>query len=249
MSETDSERTPVPEPRRGGGGEAPIPRMERRKGAVSEMDADAWMVTFSDLLNLLMTFFVLMFASQDPVPPEKLYEAFGQSSGVFGLFRTGFLERLAVVTRQDVSQDLVQVFLDEIGAADIEVKQEQSGLVVTLPTDAYFRPGSADLNAQAVQRIDRLSAFLVATGHRIRVEGHSDDRERVAGPFPSRYELSVARAHRVLLRLVSQGVADGRLSLVGYGPGHPRFSNASRQGRAGNRRVEIVILNRRGPTP
>lgn len=246
MSETQAApREEAPRPR-STTAPPPPPARQRPKGGADEMDPDAWMVTFSDLLTLLMTFFVLIFASQDPVPPEKLQEAFGQTQGVFGLFRTSFLERIAVVARRDLSQDLVQVFLNEIGAVDVEVQQQERGLVITLPTDTYFEPGSARLNAQARERIDKLAAFLAATRHRIRVEGHTDDREQVAAPYPSVWELSVARAHRVLLRLMEHGIADTRVSLAGYGPSRPRFDNVSREGRARNRRVEIVIVNRRG---
>jgi chemotaxis protein MotB len=224
-------------------GAAPPPR--RRARGPDGFDPDAWMVTFSDLLTLLMTFFVLMFASQDPVPPEKLQQAFGQSTGVFGLFRTGFLERIVAVPQRDLSQDLVQVFLNEIGALDIEVTQEARGLVVTLPTDAYFAPGQARLDQRARTRIDKLAAYLAATRHRIRVEGHTDDRERAAPPYPGRWELSVARADRVLQRLLAQHIDERRLALAGYGPSRPRVANTSGTARALNRRVEIVILNRR----
>jgi len=204
------------------------------------------MVTFSDLLNLLMTFFVLIFATQDPVPAAKLQQAFGQSVGVFGLFRTSFLEQIVAVPQRDLSQDLVRVFLNEIGANDIEVEQDPRGLVITLPTDTTFAPGSATLNERARKRIDQLAVFLAATRHRIRVEGYSDNRERASPPYPSTWELSLARAHRVLLRLIAHGIHANRLSLIGYGPAHPRFDNRTAQGRARNRRVDIVILNRFG---
>jgi chemotaxis protein MotB len=252
MSETQTPPAAAPEPRKAPGGAPPpeAPREPRRGGGGAPgFDPDAWMLTFSDLLTLLMTFFVLIFASQDPVPAKKLQEAFGQTTGVFGLFRTGFLDRIAVVSKRDISQDLVQVFLNEIGALDIEVKQESRGLVITLPTDTYFQPGGARLNERARTRIDQLAAFLVATQHRVRVEGHSDNRERPEPPYPSEWELSVARAHRVLQRLIAHGVQERRLSLAGYGPARPRFPNTSAAGRARNRRVEIVILNRRAPQP
>ncbi len=247
MSETEGAAAP-PAPEygadRGGHGEPPQPKQKRGAAGGTQLDPDAWMVTFSDLLTLLMTFFVLIFASQDPVPPEKLQQAFGQSTGVFSLFRTGFLERIAVLPRRDISQDLVQVFLNEIGALDIEVQQEERGLVITLPSNTFFAPGVADLNAQARKRIDQLSLFLAVTKHRIRVEGHTDARERVRAPLRDVWELSLSRAHRVLERLLRQGVSQERLSLSGYGPVRPRFANTSRVGRARNRRVEIVIQNR-----
>lgn len=228
--------------------EAPAPR-ERKRGKGGGINPDAWMVTFSDLLNLLMTFFVLIFASQDPVPPETLFQAFGQSAGVFGLYRTGFLQTIGVVPRHDVSEDLVQVFLDEIGALDIKVQQQERGLVITLPTDAYFQPGSAALNKRAIERIDKLAQFLRDTRHFIRVEGFTDDREPVRPPYTDLWDLSVGRADAVLERLLHDGLDARRLSLVGYGPSHPRFNNVSRLGRQRNRRVEIVILNRPAHNP
>jgi chemotaxis protein MotB len=230
------------------GSPAPPPKRERAKGGGSSLDPTAWMVTFSDLLTLLMTFFILLFAAADPVPPKKLQEAFGQTTGVFGAFRRGFLEKIMVTPRQDISQDLVQVFLTEIGALDIEVLQDERGLVMVLPTDTFFRPGGVTLNRKARRRIDQLAAFLKDTGHRIRVEGHSDNRERPKGRVRSRWQLSLARANRVLERLVVRSIPEARLSLVGYGPAKPRFKNLTRKGRAGNRRVELVIVKRGGKT-
>ena len=213
---------------------------EKRGGGGDDgPDPDAWMVTFSDLLTLLMTFFVLIFASQDPVQ-EKLFSAFGQSTGVFGLFRTSFFETVTVVPRQDISQDRVQVFLQDVGAVNIEVKQEARGLAITLPSNALFRPGSAVLNAAGVKRIGQLSELLRFSKHEIRVLGHPDDRE--AGD--ANWALSVERAHAVLLQLIANKVDKQRMSLAGYGPSRPKFSNASRLGRQRNRRVDIVILNR-----
>ena len=206
-------------------------------------DPDAWMVTFSDLLTLLMTFFVLIFASQDPVE-EKLFEAFGQATGVFGLFRTSIFDEVKVVQRKDISQDRLQVFLDEIGAADIEVVQDDMGLAIVLPSQAYFKPGSIILTDQAKARLAQLSQVLQHTTHDIRVQGHSDDREARRSNYPSGWELSVARGHQVLQEFPRLGLKPGRMSVGGYGPVKPRFSNLSARGRERNRRVEVVILNR-----
>ena len=232
------------EQRDSGGSPAQPPKRERAKSGGGGLDQTAWMVTFSDLLTLLMTFFILLFAAADPVPPKKLQEAFGQTVGVFGNFRTGILEKIRVTPRQDISQDLVQVFLTEIGASEIEVRQDERGLVMVLPTDTFFRPGGVTLNRKARRRIDQLAAFLKDTRHPIRVEGHSDNRERPKGGVPDRYRLSLARANSVLERLVVRRIPEARLSLVGYGPEKPRFKNLTRKGRAGNRRVELVIVNR-----
>lgn len=221
----------------------PKPPESKEKAVDEGPDPDAWMVTFSDLLTLLMTFFVLIFASQDPIK-EKMFEAFGQSTGVFGMFRTSFFERVTAVPRQDISQDRVEVFLQEIGALNIDVKQEARGLVITLPTNAFFRPGSAVVNRAGLRRIAKLTELLKFTRHKLRVEGHTDDRELRGGLAGNAWELSVERAHAVLLRLEAGQIDPRRLSLVGYGPSRPKFSNVSRRGRQRNRRVELLILNR-----
>lgn len=223
------------------------PREKPSKGGDDGPDPDAWMVTFSDLLTLLMTFFVLIFASQDPIK-EKIFEVFGQSTGVFGLFRTSFFEDISAVPRTDISQDRVQVFLDEVGAVNIDVKQEERGLIITLPSNAFFQPGSAVLTKEAVTRIGQLAELLQYTKHDIRVEGHTDDLEARRGLTGSTWDLSLERAHAVLLQLLRKPMDPRRLSLTGYGPSRPRYSNVSRLGRQRNRRVEVVILNR-GESP
>ena len=219
---------PPPEPKASGGG---------------ELDPDAWMVTFSDLLTLLMTFFVLIFASQDP-SEDKIQQAFGQRGGVFGLYRKSFLDQVIISPRQDVSEDKLEVFLEDVGSVDIEVKQEEQGLVVTLPADAYFEPNSTALNARAIKRVGQLAEFLSITKHQIQVVGHTDNQETGVPVHASPWDLSIARANSVMQRLINSKIPEDRLSLVGYGPSRPRFTNVSRKGRSRNRRVEILILNR-----
>lgn len=211
-------------------------------------DPDAWMVTFSDLLTLLMTFFVLIFASQDPVA-KKINEAFGQSTGVFGQFRTTFFEKIAATVRMDISEDRLQVFLDEVGAIDIDVKQEDKGLLITLPSHSLFAPGKTKLSKKAKIRIKQLSEYLVLSKHPIRVVGHADNREARETGFIGPWQLSVRRAHEVLKEMLKYNLPEERLSLVGYGPSKPRFNNLSRLGRGRNRRVEIIILNRGETNP
>ncbi len=219
------------------------PKEGRAKPVDEGPDPDAWMVTFSDLLTLLMTFFVLIFASQDPIE-EKVLEAFGQSAGVFGRFRTSFFEQISAVARKDISQDRIQIFLDEIGATDVDVSQEEQGLVITIPSQALFAPSAARLTGQARQRLAQVSQVLRFTRHDIRVVGHSDDRETAGGASADGWELSLARAHAVLQELIGNRIPESRMSLNGFGPSRPRFDNRSAAGRARNRRVEIVILNR-----
>ena len=97
------------------------PKEGRAKPGDEGPDPDAWMVTFSDLLTLMMTFFVLIFASQDPIQ-EKLQEAFGQSAGVFGRFRTSFFERIAALSCAHPASRICNVSGGFIGFAQSSVK-------------------------------------------------------------------------------------------------------------------------------
>jgi chemotaxis protein MotB len=89
----------------------------------------------------------------------------------------------------------------------------------------------------------RLAAALEDTPNAVRVEGHTDDVPIRTERYTSNWELSTARATRVVEYLVREGVAPDRLSAAGYSEFHPRAENQSPEGRARNRRVDVVILN------
>jgi chemotaxis protein MotB len=115
--------------------------------------------------------------------------------------------------------------------------------VLSIPEAGSFPAGSADMAVSAEQYMARLAAALHGTPNAVRVEGHTDDVPINNERFTSNWELSTARATRVVEFLVGQGVAPDRLSAAGYSEFHPRSANESAPGRARNRRVDIVILN------
>ncbi len=127
----------------------------------------------------------------------------------------------------------------------VERKLEERGLVIRLPQDTLFAPGDDTLEPAALPIVDRIASALATTGREVRVEGHADPRPIHSARFPSNWELSTARATGLVRYLVVQhGIAPERLSASGYAEYRPIDTNDTPEGRARNRRVDIVVLSR-----
>ncbi|MDT7713517.1 MAG: chemotaxis protein MotB [Pseudonocardiales bacterium] len=120
----------------------------------------------------------------------------------------------------------------------------QRGLVIRLLTDkVLFDSGAAELKPQATPVLSQVASILSKEAvHQVMVEGHTDNVPIRGSVFPTNWELSTARASRVVRFLIAGGVTEGRLSAGGYASLHPIASNNTAAGRSRNRRVEIVLL-------
>jgi chemotaxis protein MotB len=120
---------------------------------------------------------------------------------------------------------------------------EGRGLVVTVLSDAVlFGPGSANLESGGTTVLGIVAEALKMIPNAVVIEGHTDSRPISTSRFPSNWELSTARATAVLRYLAGTGIDPGRLSASGYGDTHPVGDNATAEGQAKNRRVEIIVL-------
>lgn len=125
---------------------------------------------------------------------------------------------------------------------ELEAQQTERGLLVTLG-DVLFEFGKSDLLPSANPRMDKLAAFLQQFPDRqLRIEGYTDS----VGSVAANQRLSERRAAAVQSALVSRGVSPQRIATQGYGKSYPIASNASPEGRALNRRVEVVIADENG---
>jgi len=119
----------------------------------------------------------------------------------------------------------------------LSAKADARGMVITLSGSVLFRPNGADLLPAALRRLDEVGAVLVAQGQNVVVEGYTDS---TGSPW-SNVDLSRRRAEAVRSYLISRGCPTDRIVARGMGPDRPVADNASGEGRANNRRVEIVI--------
>lgn len=139
----------------------------------------------------------------------------------------------------------LQQFLREKGLqTQVLVRHEERGLVISLLSDGtLFDLGSADLKPSARQVLDRVAEVLRAVPNPVLIEGHTDNLPIRTVQYPSNWELSAARAARVLRYLVQKGgIPAERLIAVGYADTRPLVPNSSPANRAQNRRVDIAVL-------
>ena len=147
------------------------------------------------------------------------------------------------VRLSDVKAQLQTILRNEISNRNIHLSEDSRGLTVSLAEAGFFDPGSAVSNTKALAAVDSIAATLQALAYSIRVEGHTDNTPIHTPQFPSNWELSTARATFLLQYLISNGkISPRRLSAVGYGEYHPIAPNNTLEGRAANRRVDIVVL-------
>ncbi|MFY9398999.1 MAG: flagellar motor protein MotB [Desulfomonilia bacterium] len=217
-----------------------------------------WMVTFSDMITLLMTFFVLLI-SMSSMDAKAMKEMLGFFNEVMGPLE--FAEEQEVQGLPTVVETVPpKVFFDTAnlsrsilnnleskgiggfegrGKDPFEVRQNERGLAISISSDILFDEGSHELKEESLPILQSIAQSVYNTDSIISVEGHTDDR----GTAREQFRLSLRRAGSVLDYFIySEGMSPKRFTLGGYGATRPLDSNASAAGPERNRRVEIVLL-------
>ncbi len=134
----------------------------------------------------------------------------------------------------------------EIEAGRIQISMEQRGLVVSFKQAALFPSGEDVIAADGVEGLKKVAEAIEKLPNPVRLEGHTDAIPIKTARFRSNWELSAGRSIAVMEMLASCGVPSGRMSIAGYADTAPVASNDTEEGRARNRRVDLVILNEKG---
>jgi chemotaxis protein MotB len=197
---------------------------------------DRWLFGYADVVTLLFACFASLYAAK-VVPAAE-----GPNDIV--LTREGRpkppVEDRAIALRRE----LQAVVEHRSGDASVDLTSSARGLVLSLAETGSFPPGRADLTADAREVMRTVANALGRIPNFIRVEGHTDDTPIRTPLFASNWELSTARATRVVQFLTGEGALDpARFSAAGYAEFRPRIANASSAARARNRRVDIVVLD------
>jgi len=231
---------------------------DRRRGV--EVDGQRWMVTFSDLITLLLTFFVLNLAMSS-MEGGALQETFGgdlDSGAVGGSALVNLAEERshagsgggqeateAPVEKNDTSSGALEAVADgisDLGLEEtIEVRESGRGLYLTLPGDTLFAVGSARLSRGGKETLRALVSLLQHPGMEVSVEGHTDGTVSRSWNYRDNWDLSLARAVAVATVLEAGGVNPARLSVTGYGSTRPRVAGRPAEVGSYNRRVELLL--------
>jgi Flagellar motor protein len=135
----------------------------------------------------------------------------------------------------------------EIDSGMLQVSMEARGVVVSLRQAAFFPPGQDTIDAGTYPTIQKLATVILAVPNKVRLEGHTDAVPIHNARYRSNWELSAARGVTMLELLSSRyNVPESRLSVGGYAETIAIATNDTPEGRAQNRRVDIVILNENG---
>ena len=166
----------------------------------------------------------------------------------FGRVSSPPLDTLAASSEEanltTLQAELQQALQHEIKMHTVALHREVEGLVISLREFGFFDSGSANLRPEALPALDRIASILAVRTCRLRIEGHTDNVPIHTSQMASNWELSTARSTELVrLLIVRYGFSPERLSAAGYAEYHPIASNDSPQGRAQNRRVDVVILS------
>ena len=184
----------------------------------TELSRDRWMVSYLDVMTILLIFFVAAAAhskniAAQPAPVEK---------------HSPLLETQAKLER-----------------LNLETKLEQRGLVITLPQAVLFSSGEDAINDSARPVVGQIAGVLRDIPNKVSLVGHADASPVHSRRFKNNWELAAARGLRLLELLSSEySIDESRLSVASYSSFDPKAANDTADGRATNRRVEIIILDR-----
>lgn len=144
-----------------------------------------------------------------------------------------------------IRRDLQQRLSNQVAQHTVSIKMGRDGLVISLREAGFFDPGSATPRPEAMGTLNQIGKSLGSTPYDLRVEGHTDNIPIHTAEFDSNWELSSARATRIARTFLDlRAISPDRLSAAGYAEFHPVDSNATPEGRANNRRVDLVVLPR-----
>lgn len=223
-----------------------------------EEGGEAWLLPYSDLMTLLLAVFIVLFAVSniDKAKSEQMSEEFSEQmmnqsynaaaaskhndpkmDGAAG--DQSEMEKMAAL-KAELDEKLKSKNL----TASVKTSIDERGLVVSLNNAIFFDPGSAELKKENETALLEIANTISVMNNYIRIEGHTDNVPMNSNVYRSNWDLSAARAANVVRLLTSQtSIPPERLIAVGYGEYRPVADNSTDEGRAQNRRIDIIVLS------
>lgn len=246
--------------------------MPRKRASEEHENLERWLVSYADFITLLFAFFVVMYAISSinegkyRVLSDSLVQAFREppTSARLIEMRTRNPELLEGGGRpigqppprqpatqvetermKKVAKNVLDAMAPLVKEGQVRVTQSPRGITVEINASVLFATGEAILQPASTEALTAVARVLAQVDNPIQVEGHTDNVPIRSPVFPSNWELSSARAGSVVRLFTEQGVPPARLVAIGYADNRPLDTNATPEGRARNRRVNILILHER----
>lgn len=209
-------------------------------------EEESWLTTYLDMMTLLLVLMIVMLAfagkrAMDTGVAQGGSATHTMAQGGSGLLPAGAgLFPLEGSGKSGASRLDHGVPLGDLGD-DIDVLVNEESISFRINSEILFGSGQADLSRDGLQLMAKLASVIQQLGYHVAVEGHTDSIPIRSHRFPSNWELSGARAGSVVRYLQANGVQSDKLRAVGYADTRPLAQNDSTEGRALNRRVELVM--------
>lgn len=237
----------------------------RRKSSEEKKGAPEWMTTYSDLVTLLLCFFVLLF-SFSKIDAEKFEAIMKSFQGSLGVFEGGkTVENMPYINTANLPEELttkeiqevedfkkLKILIDDYSREKgldnkIVAQIDERGLTIRVLDNVFFDSGRAEVKPKAKEILTYISEILRREefiDKQIRIEGHTDSDSIInTANYPTNWELSAIRATNVLRFLVEkQDIKGDRISSAGYSYYRPVAPNDTAENKAKNRRVDLVIM-------
>ncbi|GBC64161.1 membrane protein [Desulfonema ishimotonii] len=227
-------------------------------GFITYDDDATWLVTYADLMTLLLVFFILLYtlASNEmngyKTSLKEIQAQANEKEKMAGVME--LMEKLdpeeftleevtGLKTRNTELLESVRQMVRTTGQGkNISTQLKDGKIIISISGEALFKSGSAELNPDAVPVFNKMALqFNDYPDYTINIKGHTDDNPISTQLFPSNWELSAIRATNVLKFMILKGLDPSRLTATGYGEIMPKVPNINDGNRAMNRRVEFVL--------
>jgi chemotaxis protein MotB len=238
----------------------------RKKNQTQANGTPGWMLTFGDMNTLLLTFLIMLIASMSKVTAKSdmslilstLSGSIGMLTGGNTLTKGSLVEggnTVEALPSRDVGtrlarsvQDLSQELKPELKSQNVRIDETQKGFLITLASDLFFRPASADISyEEGKDTLRKLGIMMKSLPPNIKIEviAHTDNttipkESAMSRLYPSNWELSSARASAIVRYLAGFGVTM-KMTAEGRGDQDPVEKNDTEEGKAFNRRIDIVV--------
>ncbi len=221
--------------------------------------AERYLITYADLITLLLGLFVILYSSSQ-VDQEKFKDMSVALSnyfkakdskvllggdGVISGHKDGvpepILNPISQRSLSEISSEINESLKKFIEMGNLEIKLDENGLIIQMPEKLLFKSGKAEIQPDANSVLDTLAKILEGTNKKISINGHTDIVPIRTFQFESNWHLSVTRAMNVAYKMIRSGLPEYNLEVKGFGAQRPIADNTNEDGKARNRRVEIIL--------
>lgn len=230
-------------------------RRNRRRGKDDDVSTSSWMDTYADTITLLLAFFILLY-SISAVDSQKLSElskalqnSLGGNASIETVENINDLKVQVndkILEKEDLAEKVNKAVQENNLQDVVKVREEDRGVVLQLDENILYDLGKADLKDTSIKALDTITKLVKDMDNDILVEGHTDSVPIHNSEYASNWELSTARAVSVVRYFVeTKDVQPTRFAVKGYAEFRPLVDNSTPENRSTNRRVDILIVDKK----